>query len=76
VVCKQGDTRAGTVAATLERDGTFLVFKKVPTDVCEVCGEEYVDEHVDVHTTARLLTAVEENARTGVRVDIREYGAA
>jgi hypothetical protein len=50
----------------------ILVFKKVPADVFQVCGEEYVDEH----TTARLLAATEENVRTGVQVDIREYIAA
>ena len=76
MVCKQGDTRERTAAVTLERDGRILIFKKVPADVCEVCGEEYVDEHVDVHTTARLLTVAEENVRTGVQVDIREYIAA
>ena len=50
----------------------ILVFMKVSADVCE----EYVDEHVDVHTTARLLAAAEGNARTGVQVDNREYIAA
>jgi YgiT-type zinc finger domain-containing protein len=76
VVCKQGDTRDGAAAFTLERTGMILVFKKVPADMCEVCGEEYVDEHVDVHTTARLLVAAEENTLAGVQVDIREYIAA
>jgi hypothetical protein len=50
----------------------ILVFKNVPAEVCEVCGEEYVDEE----TTARLLAAAEEAARVGVQVDIREYVAA
>ncbi|QIN80197.1 YgiT-type zinc finger protein [Rubrobacter marinus] len=72
VVCKQGKLRAGTATVTLERDRMILVFKKVPAEVCEVCGEEYVDEE----TTAQLLAAVEEAARTGVQVDIREYVAA
>lgn len=36
------------------------------------CGEEYVDED----TTARLLRAAEEAARTGVQVDVRQYAAA
>jgi hypothetical protein len=54
----------------------ILIFKKVPADVCEVCGEEYVDEHVDVPTTTRPLAAAEENVRTGVQVDVREYIAA
>ncbi|MCA9913998.1 MAG: type II toxin-antitoxin system MqsA family antitoxin, partial [Anaerolineae bacterium] len=30
VICKQGDTRPGTVTVTLERGGTTLVFKNVP----------------------------------------------
>lgn len=72
VVCKQGETRRGTATVTLERDGMVLVFKKVPAEVCEVCGEEYVDEE----TTVRLLAAAEEAARAGVQVDIREYVAA
>jgi hypothetical protein len=65
VVRKQGVTREGIAAVTLERDGMILVFKKVPADVC--------GEYVDGHTTARLLAADEKNARTGVQVDIREY---
>ena len=57
---------------TLERDGVILVFRKVPAEVCEVCGEEYVDEQ----TTARLLAEAEEAVQAGVQVDIREYVAA
>jgi YgiT-type zinc finger domain-containing protein len=71
-VCKQGETREGTATVTLERDDVILVFKKVPAEVCEVCGEEYIDEQ----TTARLLAAAEEAVRAGVQVDIREYVAA
>ncbi len=72
VVCRQGETREGTATVTLERDGMILVFKKVPAEVCEVCGEEYVTEQI----TGRLLAAAEEAARAGVQVDIREYVAA
>jgi len=72
VVCKQGDTRPGTATVTLERDGMILVFRKVPADVCEVCGEEYIDEQ----TTARLLVEAEAAVQAGVQVDIREYVAA
>ena len=50
----------------------ILVFRNVPAEVCEVCGEEYVAEE----TTIQLLAAVEEAARAGVQVDIREYVAA
>lgn len=72
VICKQGTTRAGTATITLERGEMVLVFRKVPAEVCEVCGEEYVDER----TTSRLLETAEEAVRAGVQVDIREYVAA
>lgn len=72
VVCKQGDLQSGIATITLERDEMILVFRKVPARVCEVCGEEYVDDE----TTTRLLAAAEEAAESGVQVGIREYVAA
>lgn len=71
-MCKQGDLQPGIATITLERDEMILVFRKVPARVCEVCGEEYVDEE----TTTRLLAAAEKAAESGVQVDIREYVAA
>jgi YgiT-type zinc finger domain-containing protein len=72
VICKHGTTKAGRATITLERGGTAVVIKGVPAEVCTTCGEEYVGEE----TTARLLRMVEEAAREGVQVDIREYIAA
>jgi len=72
VICKQGETRAGVTTLTFTRDGTTLVVKNVPAQVCASCGEAYVDEVI----TARLLTTAEEAARAGVRVDVREYATA
>ncbi len=69
VICKHGETRRGTATLTLVRDGTTLVVKGVPADVCANCGEEYVDEA----TTGRLLRMAEEAARAGIQVDVREY---
>jgi YgiT-type zinc finger domain-containing protein len=72
VICKHGETRRGTATVTFTRDTTTVVIKGVPADVCDNCGEEYIDEA----TTARLLRTVEEAARAGVEVDVREYIAA
>ena len=72
VICKQGKTQKGKATVTLERGQTTLVFRSVPAEVCENCGEEYVDEG----TSARLLEAAEEAVRAGVLVDVREYVAA
>ena len=72
VICKQGETCPGDTTITLERNGTTLVFKKVPARVCANCGENYYDEE----TTTRLLDTAEEAVRAGVQVDVREYIAA
>lgn len=71
-ICKRGDTSAGKATVTLEKNGTTLVFRSVPAQVCQNCGEEYVDEAV----TTQLLKAAEEASRVGVQVDVREYKAA
>lgn len=72
VICRHGETRAGTATVTLERGGTTLVVKGVPAEVCESCGEEYLDEG----TTRRLLRDAERAAREGVQVEVRAYAAA
>ena len=72
VTCKHGETRRGTATVTLTRDGTTLIIKNVPAEVCATCGEEYVDEA----TTTRLMKVAEEAARAGVEVDVREYTPA
>ena len=69
VICKQGETRPGKTTVTLQRDGTTLVVVNVPAEVCENCGEAYVDEA----TAGELLRRAEEATRAGVVLDIREY---
>ena len=72
VACRNGETKPGTVTVTLERDGLILVVKSVPARVCENYGEEYLVEA----ETDRLLESAEVAARSGVRVDVRDYVAA
>lgn len=72
VICNQGNTLPGTATVTLTRDLLTLVVKSVPAQVCENCGEEYVDDE----TSQQLLASAEEASRAGVQVDIREYTAA
>jgi len=69
VVCRRCETRAGTATVTLVRGGLTLVVKGVPAQVCEVCGEEYLDEQ----TTARLLEDAERAAHQGVQVEVRTF---
>ena len=71
-VCRQADTRPGVTTVTLERDDLILVYKGVPALVCPNCGEAYVDQDV----SDRLLSAAEETARLGTKVEIREFAPA
>ena len=69
VICKHGEVEPGKTTVTLERDKMTLVYKGVPARVCTTCGEAYVEEEV----TSQLLRSVDEAARSGVQVDIREF---
>ena len=70
-ICKQGETHPGHVTVTLERGNTAVVFKRVSAQVCENCGEAYVDHEV----TTRLLAEAEAAVKAGVQVEIREFVA-
>ena len=69
VICKHGDTRDGTTTATLDREGMTLVIKDVPAQVCDNCGEDYVDESV----AREILSIAEKMEKSGVQIDVRKY---
>ena len=71
VICNHGRTHAGTKTVTLEKGTMTLVVKDVPAQICDNCGEGYVDETV----TSRLLKQAAEAAAAGVEVDVRSYAA-
>jgi YgiT-type zinc finger domain-containing protein len=68
-ICKHGSTRRARVTVTLERDGATLVYKSVPADVCDNCGEQYISEKI----TRRLLLDAEKAIGSGVEVEIRGF---
>ncbi len=68
-VCKIGKTRLGRTSVTIEREGTTLVFKAVPAEVCDNCGEAYVAEEV----SRQILASAEHAAHAGVQVGIQEF---
>lgn len=72
LVCKNGTLKAGRTTVTVERDGTTIVIHNVPANVCETCGEDYLDAAV----ASSLETVLQEAARSGVRFEVREYQAA
>ncbi|WP_341327247.1 type II toxin-antitoxin system MqsA family antitoxin [Methylotuvimicrobium sp. KM2] len=71
-ICKYGETLNGTTSTTLERGSTTLVFKNVPAQICNNCGEEYIDDDI----TRSILEQAEQAIRAGVEIDVRQYRAA
>ncbi|MCL5980481.1 type II toxin-antitoxin system MqsA family antitoxin [Thiomonas sp.] len=71
VICRHGDTRPGTVTVTLERGDTVVVIKDVPAEVCQQCGEYYLDKA----TTARVMRMAEEAVQRHAEVEILRYAA-
>ena len=63
--------RPGTVTVTLERGKTVVVVRDVPADVCENCGEYYLESSVAQEVYQRAEAAVARNAE----VEILHYAA-
>jgi len=72
MICKHGETKQGTTTVTLEKGSSTIVFKEVPAQICDNCGEKYIDES----TTKELLSKARNIVKNGVEIDIRKYGIA
>lgn len=71
VICKQGETHPGEVTVTLQRGDTTVIFKDVPAEICENCGEYYLAEEI----TEQVLTRAEEAVKSGAEVEILRFAA-
>ena len=71
LICKHGETKPGHTTVTIQRDNCTVIFKNVPADICENCGEYYVSENV----TKKLLHQAEVAAKNGAEIEILAYAA-
>ena len=72
LACKHGLLKPGRATVTVERDGTTIVVRNVPADVCETCGEDYLEATV----ASSLENVLQVATGSGVRFEVREYQAA
>ncbi len=70
-ICQNGVTAEGYVTIVLERDQTTLVFKRVPAQICDNCGEEYISAEVN----KVLLSRAREELRRGVVLEMLNFAA-
>ena len=71
IFCKQGETKPGMVTVTLQRGETTVIVKEVPAQVCENCGEYYLNDEI----TERVLSMAEEAVKKNVEVEILRFAA-
>ncbi len=69
MICKHGKTQKGTTTVTLEKCSSTIVFKEVPAQIYDNCGEKYIDES----TTKKLLNKARDIVKNSVEIDIRKY---
>ena len=70
-ICRNGETSPAPITVVLERGGTTLVFKEVPAEVCDNCGEEYLS----AETNRSLLFKAEQSVGRGVDLELLKYAA-
>ena len=57
-ICRHGTLEEGSTTVVLERGEVTLIFKEVPAQICENCGEEFVLAEVNESLLRRAETAL------------------
>jgi YgiT-type zinc finger domain-containing protein len=70
-ICRNGNTADGRVTIVLDKEQTILVFKDVPAQVCDNCGEEYLS----AKTNKELLELANDAIKRGISLELLKYAA-
>ncbi|HCW90192.1 MAG TPA: hypothetical protein DHU56_09110 [Marinobacter sp.] len=70
-ICKTGETHPGTTTITMTRGEATIVIKNVPAEVCDNCGEYYLDEAI----SAKVLSMAEEAIKQNHEVEVIQFAA-
>ena len=70
-ICKTGETHPGTTTVTLQRNNSVVVIRDVPAEICENCGEYYLNEA----TASRVYADADATVKRHVEVEIQRYAA-
>ncbi|WP_417501044.1 type II toxin-antitoxin system MqsA family antitoxin [Marinobacter sp.] len=70
-ICKSGETHPGTTTVTMTRGEATIVVKNVPADICDNCGEYYLDDA----TSAKILSLAEEAIKQNLEVEVIQFAA-
>jgi YgiT-type zinc finger domain-containing protein len=68
-ICGQGNLKAGTTTFAADADAAVVVVRNVPADVCDVCGEAFIDDTI----AEELEGLVMEAKQAGTESIVRHY---
>ncbi|PWR74575.1 type II toxin-antitoxin system MqsA family antitoxin [Methanospirillum stamsii] len=68
-MCKRGETKPGVTSVLLTRGDFTLVMREVPAEICEICGEDYIDGKI----AKDLYHLAERMQNQGTLLDVRKY---
>jgi len=71
-ICKTGELGPGHVTVTLEREGSIVLLKNVPAQVCNNCASYFLDEK----TTREVLKKAETSVQNGAELEVVQMKAA
>jgi YgiT-type zinc finger domain-containing protein len=66
---KRGETKIEVTSVLLTCDDFTLVMRDVPAEICEICGEDYIDGDV----AKNLYHLAEKMRHQGTVLDVRKY---
>lgn len=70
-ICRNGETHPGTATVTMTRGEATIVVKSVPAEVCDNCGEYYLDDVI----SAKILVSAEEAVKQNREVEVIQFAA-
>jgi YgiT-type zinc finger domain-containing protein len=65
-------TQEGYTSIVLEREQTTLVFKQIPAQICDNCGEEYISSTVN----KALLHRANEELDRGIMLEMIKFATS
>jgi YgiT-type zinc finger domain-containing protein len=68
-ICKHGETTTGFTTIVLEKGETTLIFKKVPAQICDNCGEEYISSK----TNQEILKKAKHEINKGIALELLNF---
>ena len=69
VICKHGELKPGITSVLFEKNGTTVVIKSVPVDMCDNCGETYIPDII----AEKIMVLVDSVEKQGIIVDVRNF---